>query len=192
MLFFALFFGITLLAFIFRRKRWVSVAWLTLVLGIQCYAGLADRIYFPFHNWKHYDKPARTENSFMILHVVDEHGREFPFDDRILSDELFSVGVNVQFAEHIINERGSYNAHAHHIIQAANDLRRELADGRNVLIQVRDTVRRHQARRWSDEEVGKMGRIRGVRFYRYQVAFSDDGREVRNLEKELLHEFFVH
>lgn len=154
-----------------------------MILFIQC--GLLDQIIFPFHNWKHFHRPAETTNTYYIIRLIDSTGEERRFGYRMLPDDIFSVGLNSYIRDQLIDETVQGAKYEEFILKQAN---RFINRESTPIQKLRQRLKRHRAFDWSYEKMDSVDEIVGIRIYKSIVEFKEDGKEILSHIEKLLYE----
>lgn len=166
---FILFVLATIGAAVFSRHKWVRAGYVSFLLTFILYCGLLGRAHYPFVSWHLFGYLAEPSIEFYEVRVFDAEGDEVKYDARAVRPALITPIRRLALQMRNMPD------------QQFQDLSRFLVErGRDYLERPRvlDMWRfpPHQIGiRWDKELVDPPV---GLRVYRRQILFSEDGREL--------------
>lgn len=190
------FFALALLALVFRDRAPVRPLFCLFVVTLVLGSSLTAIQPIPVVNANEYTAIAPERNTHYGLRVVDEDGKELPYDPKAMRPNL----QNEELAENIGKEqngsektqisytRAERTRVAAFLLREAREYRQDVQAGSNPL-ELFSFPPHHVRGHWSAAELRNYSEFVGVRVYRMEVTFRDGGRETVVTDSNRVYEY---
>lgn len=190
------FFAVSALVLLLRDREEVRRTYVVLLLVALLGSSLTGLQPIPLVNANEYTSVSSEQYVHYDLRVVDADGRELPYDPQAmrpaiqneeLAENMGEVNVGSEKTE-ISYTEAERRAMAAFLLREASEYRTDVEAGWNPLSVFRFPPH-HLRGHWSAEELAGYSEFVGIRIYRIEVTFTDDGRRTIEGDSELVYEY---
>lgn len=185
---FLIFFSITAVAFIFYKNRIIRFGFGVVFATALLLPGITGRTYWPFFSWHLFGLEQTQDLAYHEFRLQDADGREIKYDERAVVPTL-ATPLRRLAAKYPDLPTKDQNEIGYFLLSNAIDYQELiLTTDTSLLAQLKFPP--HQIGfAWTDENLSEIGPIETLVIYKVNARFSEDGREIQLVEKELVASF---